>query len=183
MHHELGNLKGRYRSAINLCEMLHRWDDTARALRIAEQVLPDLRRDGSSLQLCIMLTNMAAYNFALGQPEAAEAPLREAVYVVPRDGGHWHWCLLQGMAELAATRGALADAALVLGFTDRCFAGWIDGRQATEEAQRNRMIALIENGLPDGEGERLLQQGQGLSLFEADHLAGFSTPERDRLKL
>lgn len=183
MHHELGNLKGRYRSAINLCEMLHRWDDTARALRIAEQVLPDLRRDGSSLQLCIMLTNMAAYNFALGQPEAAEAPLREAVHVVPRDGGHWHWCLLQGMAELAATRGALADAALVLGFTDRCFAGWIDGRQATEEAQRNRMIALIEKGLPDGEGERLLQQGQGLSLFEADHLADFSTPERDRLKL
>lgn len=183
MHRELGNLKGRYRSAINLCEMLHRWQDTARALRIAEQILPDLRHDGSSLQLCIMLTNMAAYNFALGQPDAAEPLLREAILVVPRDGGHWHWCLLQGMAELAANRGAFADAALVLGFTDRAFEGWIDGRQATEEAQRDRLIAILGAALPDDECERLLQQGRTLSLFEADHLIGFVTPERNRLRL
>ena len=183
MHEQVGNPKGRFRSAINLCEMLHRGDDTARALRIAEQVLPDLRRDGSSLQLCIMLTNMGAYNFALGNPDAAEAPLREAARVVPRDGGHWHWCLLQGMAELAANRGAHMDAALMLGFADQCFEGWVDGRQATEESQRNRLIALLGRALPDGELERLLQQGRGLSLFEADHLAGFSGAERPRLAL
>jgi predicted ATPase/DNA-binding winged helix-turn-helix (wHTH) protein len=181
MHRELGNLKGRYRSAINLCEMLHRWQDTARALRIAEQILPDLRRDGASLQLCIMLTNMAAYNFALGHPDAAEPLLREAVQMVPRDGGHWHWCLLQGMAELQANRGAIADAALVLGYTDQCFEGWIDGRQATEETQRNRLLAILGAALPAAELERLLQQGRTLSLFEADHLVGFTTPERLRL--
>ncbi len=181
MHEELGNLKGRYRSAINLCEMLHRWGDTPRALRIAEQVLPDLRRDGSSLQLCITLTNIAAYNFALGRADAAEAPLREAVSVVPRDGGHWHWCVLQGMAELAANRGAASDAALILGFTDRCFEGWPDGRQATEEAQRLRLVALLEQALPGEECARLIEQGRALSLFEADHIAGFIRDERQRL--
>jgi predicted ATPase/DNA-binding winged helix-turn-helix (wHTH) protein len=181
MHAQLGNSKGRYRSAINLCEMLHGMGDTARALRIAEQILPDFRRDGSSLQLCIMLTNIAAYNFALGQPDAAEAPLREAIHVVPRDGGHWHWCLLQGMAELAANRGAAADAALVLGFTDKCFDGWIDGRQATEAAQRRRLMSLLQDALADGERDRLIQEGRTLSLFEADHLVGFATPGRLRL--
>jgi hypothetical protein len=135
------------------------------------------------LQLGFQLNNNAAYRFALGDPEGAVAPLYEAAEIVPRDGGQWHWCLLQNAAELLATRGSFDVAALLLGFTDKSFEGWIDGRQATEEMQRNRLAATLEAALTRPESERLIQQGRGLSLFEADHLAGFIKTERPRLKV
>ncbi len=72
---------------------------------------------------------------------------------------------------------------MLLGFTDRCFEGWVDGRQATEENQRRRLHELLSQALPDDERERLIQQGRALSLFEADRLAGFSRPERSRQRL
>ena len=74
-------------------------------------------------------------------------------------------------------------AALLTGFTDRSFEGWIDGRQATEEMQRNRLSAKLEAALGQPERDRLLQQGRALTLFEADHLAGFIKTERQRLKV
>ncbi len=181
MHVACGNPNGRSRSAVNLCEMLHKQGETARAIEIGERLLPEMRRDGSKLHLCLMLTNVAAYHLSLGQAEAAEAPLLEAAVVIPRDGGHWHWCILQGMAELRASRGAASEAAILAGFTDRCFEGWPDGRQETEELQRRRLQALLGAALPEAEFARLLQQGRTLSLFEADHLAGFSAGGRAAL--
>ena len=138
---------------------------------------------GRSLLLGFHLNNNAAYRFALGDAAGAEAPLYEAAEIVPRDGGQWHWCLLQNAAELMAVRGAYDVAALLLGFTDKSFESWIDGRQATEEMQRNRLAALLEGALPRAEYRRLLEQGRALSLFEADHLAGFIKDERPRLRV
>lgn len=183
MHLDTGNPKGRFRSVMNLAEMLHKGGDTVRALSLSEQILPELRAAGRSLQLGFQLNNIAAYRFALGDPDAAVAPLFEAAEIVPRDGGQWHWCLLQNAAELLATRGAFDVAALLLGFADKSFEGWIDGRQATEEMQRNRLSGTLEAALSRSERDRLVEQGRGLSLFEADHLAGFIKTERPRLKL
>ena len=62
----------------------------------------------------------------------------------------------------------------------------VDGKADTGDRsrpQRRRLIALLGKALPQGELERLLLQGRGLSLFEADHLAGFSGTERPRLKV
>ena len=50
--------------------------------------------------------------------QGAVAPLFEAAEIVPRDGGQWHWCLLQNAAELLARRGSADVAALLLGFAD-----------------------------------------------------------------
>ncbi len=183
MHLETGNPKGRFRSAINLCEMLHKGHDTERALRLGQQILPDLRLDGTTLQLGIMLTNVATYHFALGQPEAAAPLLREVAEVLPRDGSHWHWCLLQAVAELHANLGSAETAALLLGYVDINFEGWRDGRQTTEEMQRERLLALLATKLPDGERDRLMQRGHSLSQFEADHLAVFAPDDRPSLKL
>lgn len=183
MHLDTGNPKGRFRSVMNLAEMLHKGGDTTRSLSLSEQILPELRAAGRSLHLGFQLNNNAAYRFALGAPEGAAAPLYEAAEIVPRDGGQWHWCLLQNAAELLASRGAFDVAALLVGFTDKSFEGWVDGRQATEEMQRNRLAAVLAEALPRGERERLMQQGRALSLFEADHLAGFIKTERPRLKV
>lgn len=183
MHLDTGNPKGRFRSVMNLAEMLHKGGDTERPLSLSEQILPELRAAGRSLQLGFQLNNIAAYRLSLGDAEGAAAPLFEAAEIVPRDGGQWHWCLLQNAAELLATRGAYDVAALLLGFADKSFESWIDGRQATEEMQRNRLAATLEAALSRRERDRLMQQGRALTLFEADHLAGFIKTERPRLKL
>ena len=173
MHIATGNPKGRFRSVMNLSEMLHKHGDTERGLRLVEEILPELRRSGASLQLGFHLSNLAAYHLALGNPQAARAPLHEAATIVPRDGGHWHWCLLQNEAELIFFDGDSEVAALLLGFTDKSFEGWPDGRQDTERKQRDRLLAKLGKALGQDHLERLMQQGRLLSLFEADHLAGF----------
>lgn len=183
MHLDTGNLKGRIRSAINLCEMLHKRGDTERALRVTAEILPEARQHAAPLQLCMMLTNLAAYNFALGRIDDAAGPLHEAVRrAVPAADDHWHWCLLQGMAEHLAHRGAADTAAMILGFVDSSFDAWADGRQATEEFQRERILAKLAESLTPAAQASLMQQGAALSLFEADHLAGL-VEDRSRLRL
>jgi predicted ATPase/DNA-binding winged helix-turn-helix (wHTH) protein len=173
MHVATGNPKGRFRSVMSLSEMFHKHGDTERGLRLVEQILPELRRSGASLQLGFHLNNLAAYYLALGNPQAARAPLYDAATIVPRDGGHWHWCLLQNAAELIVFEGDSEVAALLLGFTDKRFEGWPDGRQDTERRQRDRLMGNLGKTLGQDRLERLMQQGRQLSLFEADHLAGF----------
>ena len=178
MHLDTGNPKGRYRSAINLCEMLHKGDDTERALRIAEEVIPEMRRDGAPLQLGVMLTNMACYNYAMGRTEPPKALLREAALHMPRTDSSWHWCLVQGMAELHAHEGRPEVAALLLGYTDQRFESWADGRQETEILQRDRILLLLDAVLPPAERDRLIEQGRALTHYEADHQAGLYPGER-----
>jgi len=173
MHGATDNPKGRFRSVMNLAEMFHKGGDTERSLRLVEQILPELRRSGASLQLGFHLNNLAAYYLALGNPQAARAPLFDAATIVPRDGGHWHWCLLQNAAELIFFEGDSEVAALLLGLADKRFEGWPDGRQDTERKQRDRLLGNLGNILGQDRLERLMQQGRQLSLFEADHLAGF----------
>ena len=177
MHVATGNPKGRFRSVMNLAEMFHKGGDTERSLRLVEEILPELRRSGASLQLGFHLNNLAAYHFALGNPRAARAPLYEAAMIVPRDGGNWHWCLLQNAAELIFVGGDSDVAALLLGFTDKSFEGWPDGRQDTEVKQRDRLLRNLGNALAPDRLQRLMEQGRALSLFEADHLAGFIAPK------
>ena len=66
MHEELNNPAGLFRSAMNFGEILHRGGDTIAALALAEEVLPDLRRRGSRLQLANHLGNVAGYRFSIG---------------------------------------------------------------------------------------------------------------------
>ena len=58
-------------------------------------------------------------------------------------------------------------------------------RKLIAKAKRKGYITVDElnAALPEDDCERLLQQGRTLSLFEADHLIGFVTPERNRLRL
>lgn len=183
MHLEVGNPQGRFRSVLQLSEMLHHGGDTRRAITLVEQVVPELRAEGRWIELGMQLVNLAAYRLALGDHEAAAPALYESTEIAPHGEGFWHWSALLHAVELLLRRGEIEASALVLGYVDRAFEGWPDGIQPTEAMARGRVLAAIAAEIGDNRLRHLLQQGRALTLFEADHLAGFSKTERQRLKV
>jgi hypothetical protein len=174
MHLEMGNPIGRFRSVMNFGEMLHNGGDTARSIGLVEQVLPELRKSGLSLQLSNHLSNLAIYKFTLGDPEGGATALREASEYAIRDGSYWHMCLLQAAAEWRLDLGHPQDAALLLGIIDHRISQWPDGRQLTELQHRERLIGRLKAALGSADLDRLLRQGAGLSLLEAEQLSGLA---------
>jgi predicted ATPase/DNA-binding winged helix-turn-helix (wHTH) protein len=173
MQMALGNQRGRFKSHMYTAEILHRDGDNDRAIALGYAILPSLREEGTAEELGGQLDNLAAYLLAADRPDEAEPLLLEAAAILPHDNGNGHWCLLQNAAELASLRGQLETAALLLAFTDRGFASWADGRQATEVMQRGRIVARLAKGLAAADRDRLATRGGAVSAFEADRLAGF----------
>jgi hypothetical protein len=104
----------------------------------------------------------------------------EAVEYIARDDTFWHWAILQNAAGIEIVAGDPRRAARLMGFIDRRYASFPDGRQPTEEIQRTGIMERLAAGLPPPELARLLKEGQSLSPFEADHLARFPTQVLDR---
>jgi hypothetical protein len=172
MHLEMGNPIGRYRSVMNFGEMLHRGGDTRRSIALVEQVLPEMRKSGLTLQLANHLTNLAVYRFSLDDAAGGADALLEAAPFLFRDGSYWHMCSLQAAAEWRLNESHPREAALLLGIVDRRIAEWPDGRQTTELKQRDRLIDQLGSALGAYERDRLLRQGGQLGLPEADQLSG-----------
>ena len=172
MHVETGNPRGRFRSVMNFTEMLHKEGDTRLALELAQSVLPDVRRQATRLHLSNQLGNIAAYLYWLGEIEEAEKAHLEAAPLVWPDGTYWHLCILQNAAEWRYWRGEHQQAALLLGLIDRRIETWPDGRQATEQMQRDRLGERLAGALGAAELQRLLEQGGALDLVDAGQLAG-----------
>ena len=171
MHLETGNLRGRFRSLMNFTEMVHKEGDTRLALELAQEVLPDMRRYATRLHLSNQLGNIAAYLFWLGDVEAAEKAHLESAPLMWPDGSYWHLCILQNAAECRFWRGDHKSAALLLGIIDKRVDASPDGRQATEQMQRNRLGERLTEALGEDEYRRLLGQGTDLGLDDARHLA------------
>jgi predicted ATPase len=172
MHIETGNPRGRFRSLMNLAEMVHKEGDTRLALELARSVLPDVRRQATRLHLSNQLGNIAAYLFWLGDFEAAEKAHLESAPLVWPDGSYWHLSILQNAAEWRFWRDDHPSAALLLGIIDKRIEAWPDGRQATEQMQRDRLGERLAEALGDAEFHRLLEQGAALDLDDARPLAG-----------
>lgn len=172
MHLETGNLRGRFRSLMNFTEMVHKGGDTRLAVRLAREVLPEVRRHATRLHLSNQLGNIAAYLYWLEDVEAAnEAHLESAPLMWP-DGSYWHLCVLQNAAEWRYWRGDHTEAALLLGIVDTRLRSWPDGRQATEQMQRDRLAERLIEALGEVNYLRLLEQGGELGLEDAQPLAG-----------
>lgn len=174
MHTELGNSVGRFRSVMNFGEILHRGGATREALALVEEALPDLRASGLTLQLTNHLSNVAVYRYWLGDTAGGGAAVIEAAAIAPRDDSYWYMCLLQCAVEWRLNEGDARDAALLLGIIDRRIADWPDGRQTTEQMQRDRLQTMLGEALGADERDRLLAQGMTLGLNEADELSGFA---------
>lgn len=171
MHLETGNLRGRFRSLMNFTEMVHKEGDTRLALELALGVLPEVRRHATRLHLSNQLGNIAAYLFWVGDIEAAEKAHLESAPLMWPDGSYWHLCILQNAAECRFWRGNHREAALLLGIIDKRIEESPDGRQATEEMQRDRLGERLTEALGEDEYRRLLEQGASLDLEDARHLA------------
>jgi hypothetical protein len=171
MHLETGNLRGRFRSLMNFTEMVHKEGDTRLALELAQVVLPDVRRYATPLHLSNQLGNIAAYLFWLGDIEAAAKAHLESAPLMWPDGSYWHLCILQNAAECCFWRGDHKSAALLLGIIDKHVDASPDGRQATEQMQRDRLGERLAEALGEDEYRRLLEQGADLDLEDARHLA------------
>jgi predicted ATPase/DNA-binding winged helix-turn-helix (wHTH) protein len=172
MHLETGNLRGRFRSLMNFTEMVHKEGDTRLALQLAREVLPEVRKHATRLHLSNQLGNIAAYLYWLGDIEAAnEAHLESAPLMWP-DGSYWHLCVLQNAAEHRYWQDDHTESALLLGIIDKRIETWPDGRQATEQMQRDRLGERLAEALGEAEYRRLLAQGAELGLEDARPLAG-----------
>jgi predicted ATPase/DNA-binding winged helix-turn-helix (wHTH) protein len=171
MHLETGNLRGRFRSLMNFTEMVHKEGDTRLALELAQGVLPDVRRYATRLHLSNQLGNIAAYLFWLGDIEAAEKAHLESAPLMWPDGSYWHLCILQNAAECRFWRSDHKSATLLLGIIDKRVDASPDGRQATEQMQRDRLGERLAKSLGEDEYHRLLEQGADLDLEDARHLA------------
>jgi hypothetical protein len=171
MHLETGNLRGRFRSLMNFTEIVHKEGDTRLALELAKEVLPEVRRHATQLHLSNQLNNIAAYLFWVGDIEAAEKAHLESAPLMWPDGSYWHLCILQNAAELRFWRGDHTNAALLLGIIDKRIAASADGRQATEQMQRDRLGEKLGETLGMAELQRLLDQGAQLDLADAEQLA------------
>lgn len=174
MHRELKNAAGLFRSAMNFGEVLHRGGDTTAALTLAEEMLPDLRRRGSRPQLANHLGNVAAYRFSLGDVAGAIAAHQESATLVSRDGSYWHMCFTQNDAERLAHEGDPTSAALLVGLVDERLRESPDGRQETEQMQRDRLDRLLTEALGAATFKQLLVQGNALDLADATQLSGKS---------
>jgi predicted ATPase/DNA-binding winged helix-turn-helix (wHTH) protein len=171
MHIETGNPRGRFRSLMNFTEMVHKHGDTRLAVELAQAVLPDVRRHATRLHLSNQLGNIAAYLYWLDDVEAADKAHLESLPLMWPDGSYWHLCILQNAAEWRFRRGDHTTAALLLGIIDKRIDAWPDGRQATEQMQRDRLGDRLTGALGVGEYRRLLAQGADLGLDDARHLA------------
>jgi hypothetical protein len=87
------------------------------------------------------------------------------------DGSYWHLSILQNAAEWRYRRGEHTEAALLLGIIDKRLEAWPDGRQATEQMQRDRLGQRLAEALGEPELRRFLEQGAALGLDDARHLA------------
>ena len=168
---ETGNLQGRLRSVMNFTEMVHKHGDTRLALDLARGVLPDVRRHATPLRLAIQLGNIAAYLFWLGDVEAAEKAHLESASLMWPDGSYWHLSILQNAAERHFWRRDHKRAALLLGIIDKRIEASLDGRQTTEQLQRDRLDERLKEALGVEEHRRILEQGAALDLDDARSLA------------
>ena len=180
MHRATGNMRNFVCSGICLAELVHQSGDNAQAIRIGTELLREIRPAGYKRQLGYQLSNLAAYHLAGGAVDQALELNLEAVECIARDDTFWHWAILQNAAGIEIAAGDHRRAARLMGFVDRRYASFPDGRQPTEEIQHIRIMERLTAALPPPELARLLKEGQSLSAFEADYLARFPVSELDR---
>jgi hypothetical protein len=178
MHRATGNTRSGLRSGLFVAEVMHRWGNNARAIAIGLDLLRELRElGGYKLERGYQHCNLAAYHLADGAADRALEALLEAVESVPRDDTFWHWAILQNAAGIEAFAGDPRRAARIMGFVDRRYGAFPDGRQHTEQLQRTRVMERLTAAVPAAELASLMREGESLSAFEADYFANFPVLE------
>jgi hypothetical protein len=87
--------------------------------------------------------------------------------------------MLQNAAGIEAAAGDPRRAARLMGFVDRRYGTFPDGRQHTEQRQRTHIMGQLTTAIPATELAGLMKEGETISAFEADYFANFPALELD----
>ena len=147
---------------------LGRWQDAADRGHELMQLLARERtlRSGTEVivlaNLCMALTELDQIDEAL--------PVARRAYALHEQAGNALW-LLDPLSRLAFKRGAIEDAARMLGRADSRYAAAHQRRPSVEARVRAKLLVDLQHTLPAADLARLMQEGQSLSDDEAARLA------------
>ena len=163
MHNATGNTRSGLRSRLFVGEVLHQRGDNSRAIAIGKSLLQEYARQATSWSLAFSLTILWPTISPMVMWTGPAKCSWRRWNSVARDDTNWHWCLLQNIAGIQAMTGDARRAARLLGFVDRRFASFSDGRQNTEAVQRTRIMEQLTAAIPPAELASLLKEGEALS--------------------
>ena len=147
---------------------LERWQDAADRGR---DLLVQLGRERSlrTGTEVIVVANLCMALTELGEVEEALAMARRA-YALNEQAGNALW-LLDPLGRLAFKRGAVEDAARVLGRADMRYAAVHQRRPSVESSIRAKLLLDLRGALAPADLDRLMKEGEALGDDEAARLA------------
>jgi predicted ATPase/class 3 adenylate cyclase len=163
-HRMLGNANEELRTALNLANAEHNRGESRRAIEIAREILPEVRRDPDKTHahgLCNLASALLAVDDVLAGAEIA----REAITLLGADQPR-HRCVSLAVEDLAlayAIIGKLERAALLVAYSDVALREIGYTREVGEQRGYQRLTALLHAGLAPGEIERISAQGRALA--------------------
>lgn len=156
------------RIATGLTEYAFLDGEVARAIALGREALATARTGRSAYALSVALVNLSSYLSVAGEHEEAAAIAREAIGFARTHGIHIvvEWAL-QNLAIDIARKGDSLRAAQLFGHVDAFIDEVGAGREPTEEAVKDYLLALLREQLDAPALEDAIIAGRGLTLQEA----------------
>ena len=147
----------------NLAEVEHTRGQTARAIEIAREIMPEANVQARRVFIQNLL-NLAGYLVALDDLDGAEDVARKAIAMYVAEPDHAHSGIaVEHLALVCALRGDVARAAVLEGYAAQTFERHGFNREFTETKTYERLVATLRERLPAADLERLTAEGAALS--------------------
>ena len=134
--------------------------DPHRAVEIGKQALASARR---VRQEVFSLANLACFLIAIGEIDAAEAYVREALSLSLSNPNDVQAAVLQHSAAIAAIRGKAAPAARLAGYVNAWYERFGCVRDATDQKGYDLLMEAIRKQMSDADLSALAAQGARLT--------------------
>jgi predicted ATPase/class 3 adenylate cyclase len=186
LHQSLGNDRGVWSATANLAEIEHRRGETQRAITFAREALAlaaRLRKRNAEIHI---RQNLAGYLIAVDDRPGARAEGEMVLrYCSKNDPSDPHVPVTLGHLALAYARdGEFERAARLEGYVEKRLREIGYGREFTEIATQQLLLALLRERFEDDEREALFAIGADLSAEEAiaEGLGGVAASDRFDLR-
>jgi len=156
---------------LNLADITWTLGDLDATLAATVGTVAGLRESPLALKemLGASLANLAGVHTERGELDEALAAAREGLPLLEEAG--YAWSVLDHLALRAALAGKIASAARLSGYADSAFLAKGSSREPNEARARERLHAMLRDGLDPGELARLLGEGAKMSEDQACRVA------------
>ena len=154
-------------ACLNLGAVEYMSGNIDRAIELTREALGQARLRSAHDWLGLVLCSLGAYLIAKGNPAEARPVLEEALVLLVETRNYGTRVWLQPWAMLAAVEGRLAEAAQLIGFVDALRRRNGQMLPPAELSLRDRLMAILQAGLPPAELETLQEEGARWSEAEA----------------